>query len=135
MMKFSEAIRLGALLHPQCYMSLHQYDPQGQITASCALGAAKDAGYDLAVLSLVQRNFHCPCPNAAGTPAICKHNVWLLDGLVTHLNDWHHWERERIADHLDRLELEGRYVDLTGREHEMERSDSAREAVGVRSDR
>jgi len=47
----------------------------------------------------------CPtCPSAAGASMILRY-------LVIHLNDHHHWSRERIADYLDGLEASG--LDLT----------------------
>ena len=41
----SQAIRLGATFHPQCFYSFHQYDPydSSKIEGTCALGAASDA--------------------------------------------------------------------------------------------
>lgn len=45
-MRLSEAIRLGAMLHPQCFCGFATFDvTQNKITATCALGAAWEAGY------------------------------------------------------------------------------------------
>jgi hypothetical protein len=94
MLRLSDAIRLGALLHRQCFGASCRYW-EGEIVATCALTGAIDAGYraqsrDVSVLSAT-----CPlgCPGRLTRAA-----------LVVHLNDDHRWTREAIADHLDTLD-------------------------------
>jgi len=95
MLRLSEAIRLGALLHRQCFGASCAFDHEGAVVATCALSGAIDAGYqaqrrDLSVLSA-----RCPlgCPYRLTRAA-----------LVVHLNDGHQWTRDQIADHLAQLE-------------------------------
>lgn len=94
-MKLSEAIRLGALLHPQCFGSNYQYDPHdGHAVATCAIGAAHAAGFDIfgSTLSALARSPIFPC-----------RKMMLLD-VITDLNDMHKWTREQIADWVASVE-------------------------------
>ena len=117
-MKLSEAIRLGAMMHPQHFGDMHEFGDDGRgnriIIGSCALGAALDAGWaedatmggDPVIKSLMG---WYPCPqchlsyyqshniNAAAFPPF-------LLCVIVHLNDSHHWTRERIADWVELLE-------------------------------
>ena len=88
-MKLSEAIRLGAMLHPQCFGGYYTTDGEGRVHATCALEAAARAGYrdDRTVLL---RPAHCPACGLGWTEA--------LRAVVAHLNDHHMWTREAIAD-------------------------------------
>lgn len=96
-MKLSEAIRLGAMLHPQCFHGCYELDDGGTIVASCALGAAQQAGYArLSALMVIRPRVCCP---QSGCIAVMSLGV-----LVTHLNDQHHWTRERIADFVATVE-------------------------------
>jgi len=103
-MRLSEAIRLGAMLHPQRFGSYATYrDERGRfcssnapiatIAATCALGAASAAGLttDDAIDS---PRFTCPA---------CNWHTQRL-ALVIHLNDRHRWTRERIADWVESVE-------------------------------
>lgn len=94
-MRLSEAIRLGATMKPQCFGELFSKDG-----GSCAMGAAQDAAgggilyamYDFIVKLSDER---CPeCGKGRTTGRGCKH-------LIAHLNDVHHWTRERIADFVE----------------------------------
>jgi len=121
MMRLSEAIRLGAALKPQA---------QGWVVgmdATCALGAAMDAmgllgqgrpaspdeigtqnerGETITAWSMVLdvpddwkpllwRDMACPeCHIGGGN----------LMAVIPHLNDWHKWSRERIAEWVGLLE-------------------------------
>lgn len=104
-MKLSEAIRLGAMLKPQAFGAVQR---QG---TTCAIGAAYDA---IGALSkddgdgMSEEDFlvvcgHLPllaapnvqCPACSETPygddgSMCAN--------IAHLNDWHRWTREQIAD-------------------------------------
>ena len=99
----SEAIRLGSMLGPQA-IGLFECEASG-VRHLCAYGAALAAvgrtrvrvlcdEYDVAGIG---GRFLCPVE-------ACGH--WRrIGGLITHLNDAHLWTRERIADHVERLEL------------------------------
>lgn len=101
-MKLSEAIRLGAMLRPQGFG--RSYDKRNGGT--CAFGAACEAcGIDVTddkatgAAKLAWYGFYAslmgvPCPvcNASGSVTI------------PHLNDHHHWTRERIADWVESIE-------------------------------
>lgn len=97
MMKLSEAIRLGSMLHPQGFEELrsYQYDDLGAVIGmkTCALGAAQAAGYWLDDICITR--LQCPA---------CATVEW-LDNLIPHLNDDHRWTREAIADWVETLEL------------------------------
>jgi hypothetical protein len=77
--RLSEAIRLGAMLHPQAYGVMQQMDGE-RVIGTCALGAAHEAGFD--ILSIDNR----------------------LASEIQHLNDWDRWTRERIADFVESCE-------------------------------
>lgn len=94
-MRLSDAIRLGAMLKPQGRRAmLNMFDE------TCALGAALDAVGALDIISgttdVVQQwrwvealTVRCPVCGAQ--------DVVVLD-CVIHLNDYHRWTREAIAD-------------------------------------
>lgn len=95
-MKLSEAIRLGAMLHPQCYGTTREWRGE-MIVATCALGGAREAGYkDDFNYSLTPR---CPAE-----PCFSRQCTMPLPNLLAHLNDYHRWTRERIADFMATLE-------------------------------
>lgn len=107
-MKLSEAIRLGAMLKPQGHGLLHV---NGR---TCALGAAYDAVGHLDEHSYgwrgLERDFpillsllKAPCPIPT-----CQSPFW-RDGqretwAIPHLNDYHRWTREQIADWVETIE-------------------------------
>ena len=86
-LKLSEAIRLGGLLHPQCFGNYLKTDRQWRIVATCALEGATRAGYHDDVDFLL-------------TPAECPVclRIEAVRIIVAHLNDHHRWTREAIAD-------------------------------------
>lgn len=91
-MKLSDAIRLGAMMKPQCYGSYHK----GK--GSCAIGAALDAvgaeECDEEVLwPWLEKLEDCPVCNQADGETI-----------IPHLNDKHRWTREQIADFVQTIE-------------------------------
>lgn len=96
-MKLSEAIRLGAMMHPQCFENHSEFDSHANVIATCALGAADQAGY---VLSGVRR----ACPQGCFVCPACGNETIYLDYAIAHLNDYHNWTRERIADWVETLE-------------------------------
>lgn len=122
-MRFSEAIRLGAMNEPQCKGSFHMevsYPagpgevlkiPRVISTASCALGSAMKAVGIAADLSpceivealalhfgrpLLRSILEAPCP-VCGVASRSYNSV-------AHLNNKHDWTRERIADWVEGFE-------------------------------
>lgn len=105
-MRLSEAIRLGAMLHPQCFE--RSYVANGRdVVASCALHAAVEAGY--AMRGIVATGAQCP---ACGI----TYNPNGLYCMVVHLNDEHRWTREAIADWVATVEPADVLVDDRDRE-------------------
>ena len=88
-MKLSEAIRLGAMLHPQHFGDYYDWDEHNKVIATCALGAAGQAGYKQHPNEAFLLTF-TECP-------VCAWNE-CLRAVVAHLNDGHRWTREDIAD-------------------------------------
>ena len=101
-MTLSEAIRLGAMLHPQCFEWLEGKDHGGVTVETCALGAAKVAGYPIRDLDRWSQAAVITCP-------ACGISWWgglgrCLYGAIEHLNDVHRWTREAIADFVATVE-------------------------------
>jgi hypothetical protein len=103
-MRLSEAIRLGAIMKPQAFGMI--FDGIG----TCAIGAAKDAVGELdvspawfGIAEVFERHpewhygiLRCPVSG-------CSH----IEGVIAaHLNDYHRWTRERIADFIEQIERE-----------------------------
>lgn len=120
--RLSDAIRLGATIHPQIHGNLFGWDIVTNlddhtrtfiVTGTCALGAAAvaigkspksineyqvgDPYHDLSIRFPKSYNAMRDCPKV-GCPL--HSNVATL---VTHLNDKHMWKREKIADWLEGL--------------------------------
>jgi hypothetical protein len=91
-MKLNEAIRLGAMLHPQGFGSYATTNLNGRVLATCTIGAARMAGFSSFF------NWRRAAP-----PIWCPECVGLRDlgSTIIHLNDDHCWTRERIADWLE----------------------------------
>ena len=107
-MRFSEAVRLGALMHPQSFGGMR--DSKG---GTCALGSALDAigaltskaggpgAMDdfiriMTIWPALGKRAAVPCP--AGC-SLSKHfEANRTTAMVWHLNDRHSWTREAIAD-------------------------------------
>lgn len=96
-MRLSEAIRLGAMNKPQGF---GWYDNGG---TTCAMGAAMDAAgcqnkvFESAMLwpVLVESPASCPVCDLV----VVGHALLFATGaIVVHLNDYHKWSREAIAD-------------------------------------
>lgn len=101
MMRLSEAIRLGALMGPQVF---DQYE--NRRGGRCALGGALAAvgiwSYDETPMAWRAAVPTLRCP-------VCDGPLWVqgdgaLMAAVVHLNDWHRWSRERIADWVETVE-------------------------------
>jgi len=96
--ELADAIRFGAQRRPE--QAFGEYY-QGR-HASCALGAAYEGLYRLPeeVGQLhpkrLDRLFDCLEGTIRGCPEGCKKRV-ILAAMIIHLNDDHHWDRERIA--------------------------------------
>jgi hypothetical protein len=106
-LKLSEAIRLGSMLHPQCFGNMSESEPDETgrpvWVATCALGAAMEAGC-FETLHLAEMINNHPCP-------VCGPNLRCLDAdghrsltVIAHLNDTHRWTREAIADWVQTVE-------------------------------
>lgn len=94
-MRLSEAIRIGAMLKPQCFGN---WFIDG---GSCGLGAALDgSGFTLSRYDdfkaefpiLVMGNIDCPA---------CERTALYIYDSIAHLNDDHHWTRGQIADFVE----------------------------------
>jgi hypothetical protein len=115
-MRLSEAIRLGSLLRPQGFRAL--FTPFG---ASCALGAALEATganfrpadsadftFTLDAL-LEQRGWRCLATYIPAWREVLDLGIptpRALDvlNMITALNDYAQWTRERIADWVESIE-------------------------------
>jgi hypothetical protein len=109
-MKLSTAILKGAKLRPQGF---------GVMTAeegtSCAIIAALEVtlgSYERAKDAYVEEGTerHFPVLNAENPPcpvsADCRGGGYShLEGMIYHLNDDHHWTRERIAKWVRQFEI------------------------------
>lgn len=120
-MKFSEAIRLGAMLGRQGFYAMFGADG-----ASCALGAAalavwgrEDRGDQdyFAIWPWLNRCAMCPACVAKDSFHV---PVPVMEIVARHLNDAHRWTRERIADWVESLEPPGPDPDLIAEKAEVE---------------
>ena len=96
--ELAEAIRFGARRRPDQAFGEYYHGRR----ASCALGAAFEGLYRLPeeVGQLhpkrLDRLFDCLEGTIRSCPEGCKKRV-ILAAMIIHLNDDHHWDRERIA--------------------------------------
>ena len=94
-MKLSEAIRLGTMLGKfQYFGGYRNYND----TATCALGAAEDAGFDV---ELPHPTDEADCP-ACGR--VFHEEDPDMEYTIPHLNDDHRWTREQIAAWVETVE-------------------------------
>jgi hypothetical protein len=103
----SEAIRLGAMQRPQFFGgALSGTLPDGRV-GTCAIGAALEAiGVQLIEFDAI----NAPAPwsdfveQVERCPAVecAKRNT--IAGVAAHLNDFHRWTREAIADWVEQME-------------------------------
>ena len=104
MLKLSEAIRLGSMLHPQGFGKW--WDGKG----TCAIGAAARAiGIRVELGEHFRTRRHIDvwpwawdeiiksCPVCSRGPVHTAH-------IIVHLNDQHRWTRERIAEWVATIE-------------------------------
>jgi hypothetical protein len=97
-MQLSEAIRLGALLKPQAFHGPPAYLNLKDAAKTCALAAAAEAVGDTYLdifrwrtdqrWPFMEEETRCP---------ECLSITYPVVTMITHLNDFHQWTRERIA--------------------------------------
>lgn len=113
----SDAIRLGATIHPQIFSSLFGYEMMGhnietcglRITGTCALGAtvvamnkAPETMREMVLNDYydeIQERWPQMVTMYTKCPACSQRQSCI--SLITHLNDKHKWSREKIADWLE----------------------------------
>jgi hypothetical protein len=107
----SSAIRAGSALGPQAFDRWF-----GKNGATCALGAARvaefglehEGGIDLGAIWPYCITAYASCPDG-GCSEYGKVRIF---GLVVHLNDFHRWTRDQIADWLESEEEKLGYITL-----------------------
>lgn len=107
-MRFSEAIHLGSMLGRQIYGDLENSNGD-----TCALGAARKALgvklFEAMRVFYMKRNSRCPeCSFLHPTSPdahFSGHHDYPILAISTHLNDFHKWTREAIADWLEAEEV------------------------------
>lgn len=103
-MKLSEAIRLGSMLKPQGFGSVH-WDGR-----TCAMGAAMDAVGGLGAGECFSGWYawirRWPVLSSLlGKPChVCGEPMGVEGIVITHLNDVHQWTREQIATFVEGIE-------------------------------
>jgi len=96
-MKLSEAIRLGAMLRPQAFSASTRHGTCAVYAALDAIGQFNNRRYEFfPILNLEKQQ----CPECGST----HYGYSTLAGTIFHLNDEHHWTRERIADWVATIE-------------------------------
>jgi hypothetical protein len=96
--ELAEAIRTGMRRRPEQAFG-HYYEGR---RASCALGAAYEGLYRLPeeagqiMPKRLDRLWDCLEGTIRRCPEGCKKRL-ILSAMIIHLNDDHHWDRERIA--------------------------------------
>ncbi len=103
-MRFSEAIRIGARRRPQ--VRFHWFK-NGE---SCALGAALEGLTGMPNINADENPVAVAYPwawrGAMTTCPVCHRCCYNVAVTITHLNDYHNWSREAIADWLEPIEKE-----------------------------
>jgi hypothetical protein len=97
-MRLSEAMRLGAMLKPQGFRALI-----GLRGRTCALGAALDA-IGCLDLGTIPPMWYWAVECIGFCPACRRPHRRDVVALIAHLNDRHHWTRERIAELIATIE-------------------------------
>lgn len=105
MLRLSEAIRLGAMLGPQCFGAYVDYD--GVTLTYCAMGGALKA-IGIACADLIKNPVTIPAAwmqrADCDSPCSCHTRLTSLSAIVVHLNDEHSWTREAIAGWVETVE-------------------------------
>lgn len=100
LLTLSTAIRLGAMMHPQCFDAAWERDVNHRVIATCAIGAAWVAGWH----DTSSRSWTAVDRRIVTCPACTIKDF--VRALVTHLNDSHRWTREAIADFVEFYETQ-----------------------------
>lgn len=113
-MRLSEAMRLGAMMKPQCTGRLFTTDGR-----SCALGAAAEAmgiaptytnhvGDRIPVIEEGRWpvEWQALLSKTVTHPSVCPSAGMSADYIIQCLNDGRHWTREQIADWVETLEAQ-----------------------------
>lgn len=134
MLTISQAIRIGSLIHPQCFGATRNKVRGGllklfrETEATCAWGAAHEAGGTQIIEVKITEDFipfRGYAPLNAGETVLayqtppewspvarrwdicpkCRKEDY-VERLIAHLNDDHRWRRELIADWVETIESE-----------------------------
>jgi len=90
MLKFSAAIREGINLYPRQAFECRHPSADSACAAESAILYAKSINESLCAEDMYPENCRCPVG--------CNRNV-----SIVHLNDFHRWSRELIADYYESL--------------------------------
>lgn len=104
--KLSEAMRLGSMLHPQGFGEGYRDPTACEPGKTCGMAAALEA------VGIVLKDYHPSqfpaewkaLTNAAASCPECGRETVRVEACIYHLNDCHHWPREKIADWLESVE-------------------------------
>ncbi len=109
-MRLSEAIRIGALIHPQAHGRTVALSAPGEIYATCAIGAAC-IGAGLKYEDIVYNQYLVYARFDLNKMVVSPIDgrEWPLDAVIMNLNDDHRWSRNAIADWIER-EVENKGV-------------------------
>lgn len=94
----SEALRLGSMATEQAFDEMYVLNEHREVAQACALGALL-----LALGAVEDQRLRAPAPQCP----VCQvvQPTWCpLSARIMHLNDFHRWTRERIADWLAEIE-------------------------------
>jgi hypothetical protein len=114
-MRLSQAIRLGAMLHPQAFGTTNWKNQR-----TCALGAAGMAAGVGCKLNDIREAFPILDQQVNLIPGFRIATPTPLSNAIASLNDQPRWTREQIADWVETLECE-RDIPDTARPQEVER--------------
>lgn len=98
-------MKLGSMIHPQMFGTGYRDDASGNPVGTCGMAAALEA---VGVL----KDYHPSqfpaewkaLTNAAASCPECGRETVRVEACIYHLNDCHHWPREKIADWLESVE-------------------------------
>lgn len=98
-MKLWEAMLKGAKMGPQTFSMFHRFKDNGSCAlGAAALGSAFEYGQFRDVFPAVEMQTVSPCP------CLRVSNRNNVGDIVIHLNDWHRWSREAIAEWVKTIE-------------------------------
>jgi hypothetical protein len=112
-MKLSDAIRLGAMSHPQVRSVLMHFNTRThQVVGTCALGAAYVAAIgtksssDSDPIAELEHQFPVLRKPVVMPEGTSPGATLPLSMVITSLNDVCHWSRQQIADWIDTLDID-----------------------------